>query len=83
MVRIKNWIPLGNRTQNYAKRALLDLDGALLCLLEGAFWVLKGALLHSLPKSEGPWPPWPPGSYVPGSICKKILLKLKDGGAVY
>ena len=33
--------------------------------LEGAFSDSEGALLHSLPKSWGPWPLWPPGSYVP------------------
>ena len=33
--------------------------------LEGAFFDLEGALLHSLPKSGGAMPPWLPGSYVP------------------
>ena len=30
--------------------------------LEGVFMDLKRALLHSLPKSGGPWSLWPPVS---------------------
>ena len=47
---------LRNETQDYERKALLDFKGALLCLQDGVFWVLKGAPLHSLPKSGGPWP---------------------------
>ena len=47
---------LRNGIQNYAKRALL-------CLQEEVFWILKGAFVHSLPKSGGgAWPTCPPVS---------------------
>ena len=42
--------------------------------LEGVYLDLKGALLHSLPKSGGPMAPLAPGSYVPG----KNISRFKD-----
>ena len=61
---------------NYAKRALLDLEGALLCLQEEALWVLKGALLHSSSKSGGHGLRGLPGSYIPDTASRDFLVSL-------
>ena len=57
-------LALRNGTQNYAKGALLDLEGALCVFRKGRCGFLKGHFCTVCQKG-GPWPPWPPGSYVP------------------
>ena len=51
----------------------------MLWVLEGEFLDSEGALLHSLPKGGGPWPLWPPDSYVPASVNNELLRRSTRG----
>ena len=48
-----------------SKVKVINMKVKVIMDLEGAFLGLEGAVLHTLPKSGGPWPLWPPAPKSP------------------